>query len=76
MTIPEPPPLPTNAVVLDHALRRGSYVAVGAHTVGQFAARWHVWHASGEYIGYSTAAELVPLVIEQYKNRRREAEGR
>ncbi|GAA0426450.1 hypothetical protein [Streptomyces luteireticuli] len=60
-------PFPPDAVVLDPVIRTGRYLAVGVQTTGYFLAQWHVWHVDGEYAGYATAAELVPLVIAQHE---------
>ncbi|MBH1934268.1 hypothetical protein I5Q34_08160 [Streptomyces sp. AV19] len=60
-------PFPLDVVVLDPVIRAGRYLAVGVQTAGYFIAQWHVWDADGEYAGYATAPELVPLVIAQHE---------
>ena len=61
-------PLPAGASILDPVIRHGAFLAVAVLSPGWFTARWHVWHASGRYIGFATDAGLIPLVIARHQS--------
>lgn len=60
-------PLPDGITVLDPVIRDGAYLAAAVQTTGSFGQRWHVWHATGAYVGFATAADLIPLVIARHR---------
>ncbi|MGP3952637.1 hypothetical protein [Streptomyces sp. 7N604] len=60
-------PLPEDVTVVDPVIRHGRYLAVGTVCPGQLVPRWHVWDATGPYIGYCTDPALVPLVIARHQ---------
>ncbi|MER5887273.1 hypothetical protein ABT160_25915 [Streptomyces sp. NPDC001941] len=63
-----PSPLPASVAFPDvPVVRRRAYLAFCVHAEGHLTPRWHVWHASGAYVGYCTEPALIDLTIAQHQ---------